>query len=117
MVDVTNFTMADTPMMTLVKRSIFFGLCAIIAGHIASYIVKMYANISLPDMVRNFNIKYIMELIKNLDYIGYKGPIITSIITFLSLLEKPTYLFIFIIGSFLNYSINNELKMIIKEKN
>ena len=62
MVDVTQFTMAETPMMTLVKRSIFFGLCAIIAGHIASYIVKMYANISLPEMVRNFNVKYIMEI-------------------------------------------------------
>jgi hypothetical protein len=62
MVDVTNFTMAETPMMTLVKRSIFFGLCAIIAGHIASYIVKAYANISLPDMVMSFNMKYLMEI-------------------------------------------------------
>ena len=62
MVDVTKFTMAETPMMTLVKRSIFFGLCAIIAGHIASMIVKAYANISLPDMVMNFNMKYLMEI-------------------------------------------------------
>ena len=56
-----------------------------------------------------------MELIKTFDHIGYQGPVITSIITFLSLLEKPIYLFTFIIGSFLNYSLNNELKMIIKE--
>ena len=56
-----------------------------------------------------------MELIKNLDHIGYQGPIITSLITCISLLEKPIYLFVFIIGSFLNYSLNNELKMIIKE--
>ena len=56
-----------------------------------------------------------MELIKSLDYIGYQGPIITSSITFLSLLGKPIYLFMFIIGSFLNYSLNNEIKMMIKE--
>ena len=62
MVDVTQFTMAETPMMTLVRRSIFFGLVAILAGHIASYIVKMYANISLPDMVMSFNMKYLMEI-------------------------------------------------------
>jgi len=62
MVDVTKFTMAETPMMTLIRRSIFFGLVAILAGHIASYIVKMYTQISLPEMVRNFNMKYIMEV-------------------------------------------------------
>jgi len=56
-----------------------------------------------------------MELIKSLDYIGYQGPIITSSITFLSLLGKPIYLFMFIIGSILNYSLNNEIKMMIKE--
>ena len=56
-----------------------------------------------------------MELIKGIDHIGYQGPIITSLITFMSLLEKPIYLSVFIIGSFLNYLINNELKMIIKE--
>lgn len=56
-----------------------------------------------------------MELIKSVDHIGYQGPIITSLITFISLLGKPIYLSMFIIGSFLNYSLNNELKMIIKE--
>ena len=44
-----------------------------------------------------------MELIKSFDHIGYQGPIITSLITCISLLGKPIYLSMFIVGSFLNY--------------
>ena len=53
--DVTEYTLADTPMMTLVRRSIFFGLIAILAGVIANYIIKM-----LP--VTEFLVKYITEI-------------------------------------------------------
>ena len=53
--DVTEYTLADTPMMTLVRRSIFFGLIAILAGVIANYIVKM-----LP--ISEFLIKYSTEI-------------------------------------------------------
>jgi hypothetical protein len=59
--DVTQFTIADTPMMTLVKRSIFFGLMAILAGHIASMIVKPYFKVDLPDICKTWNAKYLME--------------------------------------------------------
>lgn len=50
-----------------------------------------------------------------IDYIGYQGPIITSFITFFSLLGKPPFLLIFLLGSILNNSLNSELKLIIKE--
>ncbi len=53
--DVTEYTLADTPMMTLLRRSIFFGLIAILAGVIANYIIKM-----LP--VTEFLVKYITEI-------------------------------------------------------
>jgi len=57
-----------------------------------------------------------MNLIKDiLDYIGYMGPIITSIITGISLFENPPYLFIFIFGSLLNYSLIGVLKLSIKQ--
>lgn len=57
-----------------------------------------------------------MELIiSGLDYIGYQGPLITSFITFFSLFGKPSFLFIYIIGSFLNHFLNSELKLMIKE--
>jgi dolichyldiphosphatase len=57
-----------------------------------------------------------MNFIKdNLDYIGFIGPIITTIITAISLFEKPPYLFSFIFGSLLNNSLNELLKVWIKE--
>lgn len=49
------------------------------------------------------------------DYIGFQGPIITSVITFVSLLQNPPYLFTFIVGSFLNYWLNLVLKILIKQ--
>jgi membrane-associated phospholipid phosphatase len=56
-----------------------------------------------------------MEVISIMDYIGYQGPYLCSFITCLSLLEKPFYLIIFIIGCYLNYLLNYRLKGIIKE--
>jgi dolichyldiphosphatase len=57
-----------------------------------------------------------MNFIKeNLDYIGYIGPILTTIITAISLFEKPYYLISFIFGSLLNNSLNEILKTWIKE--
>jgi len=55
------------------------------------------------------------KIILFIDNIGYQGPIITSLITLFSLLGKPIYLSMFIIGSILNYSLNNILKSVIKE--
>jgi len=55
------------------------------------------------------------SIISAIDYVGYQGPIITSLFTFFSLLGKPAYLFAFIIGSFLNHSLNSTLKTMIKE--
>ena len=58
-----------------------------------------------------------MNFIKDiLDYIGYMGPIITSIITGISLLENPPYLFTFIFGSILNHSLIGLLKLTIKQQ-
>jgi len=55
------------------------------------------------------------SIIKTIDFIGYQGPILISLITFFSLLGKPTYLIMYIVGSILNHSLNSELKLIIKE--
>jgi len=48
-------------------------------------------------------------------YIGFTGPIITSLITTISLLEKTPYLFSFIFGSLLNYKLIGTLKTAIKQ--
>jgi hypothetical protein len=53
--DVTQFTMSKDPMMVLVKRSVFFGLMAIVAGIIATYIINM-----IP--ISDFKVKYITEI-------------------------------------------------------
>lgn len=55
------------------------------------------------------------SIINTLDYIGYQGPIINSLVTLFSLLDRPSYLFMFMLGSILNYELNNQLKIIIKE--
>jgi membrane-associated phospholipid phosphatase len=49
------------------------------------------------------------------DYVGFQGPIITSFITYFSLLEKPIYTWMFIIGSALNYLLVLILKDAIRE--
>ena len=49
------------------------------------------------------------------DYIGHYGPIITFIITFYYLLDKRIYLLVFFIGSVTNMSLNEVLKLVIKE--
>lgn len=49
------------------------------------------------------------------DYVGYKGPIMTSAITFVSLLHQTPYAFSFVIGSVLNYYLILLLKILIKE--
>jgi len=57
-----------------------------------------------------------MDTIKNgLDYIGYMGPIITSVITLTTLLDKQKYLLSFIFGSIINNSLNEYLKNWIKQ--
>jgi membrane-associated phospholipid phosphatase len=57
-----------------------------------------------------------MNIIKDtLDYIGFIGPIITSLITGISLLDNPPYLFTFIFGSLLNHSLITVLKIAIKQ--
>jgi len=48
-------------------------------------------------------------------YIGFMGPIITTLITGISLLENPPYLFSFIFGSLLNNAIIGVLKLTIKQ--
>lgn len=55
------------------------------------------------------------SIVPVLDYIGFKGPIINSAITFVSLLNMPKYLLYFVVGSFLNYYLILLLKSIIKE--
>lgn len=49
------------------------------------------------------------------DYVGFQGPIITSAITFVSLLNQPKYLLSFAVGSILNYYLILLLKVVIKE--
>jgi len=49
------------------------------------------------------------------DFIGVSGQILTAIITVISLLERPPYLFAFILGTFFNTIVNSILKMIIKQ--
>lgn len=49
------------------------------------------------------------------DYVGFKGPIITSTITFVSLLNQPQYALSFVVGSVLNYYLILLLKELIKE--
>jgi len=49
------------------------------------------------------------------DYIGYYGPLITFCITFYYLLDKRTYLLVFIIGSITNMGLNEVLKLAIRE--
>jgi membrane-associated phospholipid phosphatase len=57
-----------------------------------------------------------MEALKNIfDYIGYMGPIITSIITITTLLDKQKYLISFIFGSIINNFLNEYLKNWIKQ--
>ena len=57
-----------------------------------------------------------METIKeSIAYIGVMGPIITTLITTVSLLEKPPYLFSFLFGSLLNYKFIGILKNTIKQ--
>ena len=55
------------------------------------------------------------SIIKSIDYIGYHGPVINSFIVLFSLLDKPPFLFMFLLGSILNYEFNNQLKVWIKE--
>ena len=55
------------------------------------------------------------SFISIIDYVGYQGPSINSFLTFFSLLEKPPFLFMFMLGSILNYELNNILKNWIKE--
>jgi len=58
-----------------------------------------------------------MEIIKNgLDYIGYMGPIINSVITLTTLLDKQKYLLSFIFGSIINNSLNEYIKNWIKQQ-
>ena len=55
------------------------------------------------------------SIIPAFDYIGFKGPIITTTLTFVSLLNRPPYLLSFVIGSVLNYYLILLLKVLIKE--
>jgi membrane-associated phospholipid phosphatase len=55
------------------------------------------------------------SIIPVFDYIGFKGPIITTTLTFVSLLNRPPYLLSFVIGSVLNYYLILLLKVLIKE--
>jgi membrane-associated phospholipid phosphatase len=50
-----------------------------------------------------------------LNYVGYMGPIITSGITTIIILENTKYLIGFIIGGFLNYYLNGFIKLMIKQ--
>jgi len=50
-----------------------------------------------------------------LTYIGYMGPIITSGITTINVLENTKYLIGFIIGGVLNYYLNGFIKLTIKQ--
>jgi membrane-associated phospholipid phosphatase len=55
------------------------------------------------------------NLVALFDYIGLQGPIIISAITFFSLLNTRPYLYMFIVGSVLNYSLVLILKHLIKD--
>ena len=55
------------------------------------------------------------SIIPIFDYVGFQGPIITTMITYFSLLEKPIYAWMFIIGSVLNYLLVLVLKDAIKQ--
>ena len=54
-------------------------------------------------------------IVSTFDYVGYQGPIINTIVVFFSLLDRPPYLLMFMLGSILNYELNNILKIWIKE--
>ena len=54
-------------------------------------------------------------MISIFDYVGYQGPVINTIVVFFSLLDRPSYLFMLMLGSILNYELNNILKNWIKE--
>jgi hypothetical protein len=53
--------MDSNPTYMLLKRSIFMGLCAIIAGYLASMIVKPIFKVDLPEVCKQWNKKYLME--------------------------------------------------------
>ena len=55
------------------------------------------------------------SIISIFDYVGYHGPIINTIVVFFSLLDRPSYLLMFMLGAILNYELNNILKNWIKE--
>lgn len=57
-----------------------------------------------------------MDAIKNsMDYIGFMGPILTTIITTTTLLDKQKYLLSFFFGSIINNFLNGYLKNWIKQ--
>lgn len=55
------------------------------------------------------------SIISTFDYVGYQGPVINTFVVSFSLLNRHSHLFMFILGSILNYELNNILKNWIKE--
>jgi hypothetical protein len=45
----------------VVKEGIFVGILTVLVGYVASYLVKPYFKIDLPDICRQWNSKKIME--------------------------------------------------------
>jgi len=57
----TFFSNETSNPLRILKECIAVGLLAIGAGYIASYIVKPYTKVSLPDICKNWNEKKTME--------------------------------------------------------
>ena len=45
----------------VVKEGIFVGILTVLVGYVASYLVKPYFKIDLPEICKNWNLKYVME--------------------------------------------------------
>jgi energy-converting hydrogenase Eha subunit A len=60
--DFTQFTMDSNPTYMLLKRSIFMGLLTVVAGYLASMIVKPILKVDLPEVCKQWNKKYLMEV-------------------------------------------------------
>ena len=53
--------MSSENVIRVVKEGIFVGVLTVLVGYVASYLVKPYFKIDLPDICKNWNAKHVME--------------------------------------------------------
>ena len=70
--------MSNENVIRVVKEGIFVGILTVLVGYVASYLVKPYFKIDLPEICRQWNSKKIMEW--TLFLTGFLLHIIQSII-------------------------------------